>query len=130
MISALVFAGLGPPRSQRAGGFSPPICLAQASLAQATCFTCSAKVRTSLNSPCVGLKLHLSSGMASASEVKSFSTLFQMRLMESDTVLGGSGLCWPFATVEPTSRMPAERRRFKFFMTLLEMMHWDYRRSE
>src|SRR5215469_6238561 len=122
-ISALVLAGLGPPRSQRAGGFSPPICLAQASLAQATCFTCSAKVRTPLNSPCAGLKLHLSSGMASASDVKSCSTLFQIKLMESGTVFGGSGRCWPMAMAEPTRKTLETKRRCSFFMTLLEMIH-------
>src|SRR5260370_8853704 len=82
-ISALVLAGLGPPRSQRAGGFSPAICLAQASLAHATCFTCSPNERTFLNSPCVGLKPHLSSGMASASEAKPCPLLYQITLLES-----------------------------------------------
>src|SRR5215472_11619464 len=120
MISALVFAGLGPPRSQRAGGFSPAICLAQASLAQATCFTCSAKLRTFVNSPCVGLKLHLSSGIASASEVKSFSTLFQIRLMESGTVFGGSGRVWPIATAEVRKTL-LKRRRRKLFITPSQM---------
>src|SRR5215471_4379478 len=99
MISALDLAGLGPPRSQRAGGVSPVICFAQASLAQATCFTCSPKVRTSLNSPCVGLKLHLSSGMAWANEVKSCSIVFQIELIESGMLFGGAGRdCAPALT--------------------------------
>src|SRR5215472_691333 len=101
MISALVLAGLGPPRSQRAGGFSPCICLAQASLAHATCFTCSPNVRTSLKAPCEGLKFHLSSGMASASEVKSFAMLFHTELIESGMVAGWGGRCCATPAMEP-----------------------------
>ena len=56
----LQFAGLGPPVSQGSGGVSPRSFFAHASLAHATCFTCSANVRTS------------------ASEVKSRSTIFHM----------------------------------------------------
>src|SRR5262245_54249233 len=93
MISALVLAGFGPPKSQRSGGFSPDICFPQASLAQATCFTCSPNVRTPLNSPWVGLKFHLSSGMASANAMKSCEMSFQIKLMESGIVLGSGGRC-------------------------------------
>src|SRR5258707_4465576 len=50
-ISVFVLAGFGPPMSHREGGFLPAIWFAHASVAHATCFTCSPNVRTSLNSP-------------------------------------------------------------------------------
>src|SRR5215469_3961126 len=103
MISALDLAGFGQPRSHRAGVFSPDICFAQASLPHATCFTCSAKERTFLNSPWVGLKLHLSSGMALASAVKSCSMSFQIKLIESGMVLGSGGRCCACAAAEHAS---------------------------
>src|SRR5215467_14302993 len=104
MISALDLAGFGPPRSHLAGVFSPDICFAQASLPHATCFTCSAKERTFLNSPWVGLKLHLSSGMASARVVKSCSMSFQMKLIESGIFLISSGRFCACAAAEHTNR--------------------------
>src|SRR5207247_2652017 len=66
MSSLLVRAGSGPPVSQLGGGSLCSISLKNAKFAHATCFTCSANVRTSLNSPLVGLKEYLSSGIASA----------------------------------------------------------------
>src|SRR5262249_45056276 len=107
-----------PPRSQRPGGFSPVICLAQASLAQATCFTCSPNERTPLNSPCDGLNDHLSSGMASARAVKSFSMLFQIKLIESGMFFGSAGRCCAIpATGFMSSAAPTSTIE-KFFMAL------------
>src|SRR5216684_1353266 len=118
-ISAFVLAGFGPPMSHRDGGFSPAICFAHASLAHATCFTCSPNVRTSLNSPCVGLKLHLSSGIASARAAKSCSMSFQMKLIESGIVLSCGGSCCAIAVVELTSSTPLTKARMRFLITPL-----------
>jgi hypothetical protein len=54
------------------------ICFAQPSFEHATCFTCSANVRTPWNAPWVGLKVHFASGIASANDVKSISIFFHM----------------------------------------------------
>src|SRR5215472_10475386 len=120
-ISALVLAGLGPPRSQRAGGFSPMICLAQASLAHATCFTCSANERTPLNSPWVGLNDHLSSGMASARPVKSFSMLFQIKLIESGMFFGKAGRCCVVPAAGFMSSAAAMSKAKGLFMGVLRL---------
>src|SRR5437667_1548993 len=64
--SALLFAAAGPPFSQCSGGVLPSISLKKAKLEQATCFTCSANERTPLNSPALGTKSYLDSGIASA----------------------------------------------------------------
>jgi len=49
--------------------------------------------------------------------------LFQIKLMESGTVFGGSGRCWPVATAEFNNATPVKRRKCKLFITLLEMIH-------
>src|SRR5204863_7851350 len=64
--SALGFAAAGPPCSQCSGGALPSISLKKGKLEQATCFTCSANERTPLNSPALGTKSYLDSGIASA----------------------------------------------------------------
>src|SRR3984893_14725309 len=116
-ISAFVLAGLGPPMPHRAGGFLATICFAQASLAQATCFTCSPNVRTSLNSPCVGLKLHRSSGIASARAVKSFSMSFQMKLIESGMVLSCGWRCCAKAVSELANSTPVSKAPKRFLIS-------------
>src|SRR5215475_8753559 len=112
MISAFDFAGFGPPRSQRSGCFCFSNCVAQAWFAQATCLTCSANVRAFANAPCVGLNVHLSSGIASARRVKSFSTLFQIRLMESGTVLDCGRFSCAFAREVMTKAEASKRCAF------------------
>src|ERR1700677_3941030 len=59
------------------------------------CFTCSAKVRTPLNSPLVGAKEYLSSGIASAAETTSCSTTPYSMLRTEVTV---GGCCWAVET--------------------------------
>src|SRR5947208_10903971 len=66
MSSLFVRAGSGPPVSQSGGGSLCSISLKKPKFAHATCFTCSPNVRTSLNSPFVGLKEYSSPGIASA----------------------------------------------------------------
>src|SRR5215472_18829242 len=59
-ISALVREGSGPPpTSHFSGGVCLRISAAKPTFAQATCFSCSAKVRTFVNAPDVGLKPYL-----------------------------------------------------------------------
>src|SRR5205823_4230322 len=65
--------------------------------------TCSAKVRTPLNSPLpLGAKENLSSGMASAAPVNSPSAMLRMALSASPGVFagGGAAIC-PDANTEP-----------------------------
>src|SRR5579864_6428715 len=52
------------------------------------CFTCSAKVRTPLKSPFVGAKEYLSSGIASAAETTSCSTIPNC-MLRTDAMVGG-----------------------------------------
>src|SRR5215470_3013085 len=113
MISAFDFAGFGPPASQCSGCSCFRICVAHASFAQATCLICSANVRAFVNAPCVGLNVHLSSGMASARRVKSFSTLFQMKLMESGTVL--DCVCFSCARAEEAASKADATKRSRVF---------------
>src|SRR5262245_57641275 len=60
------------------------------------CFTCSAKVRTPLNSPFVGANEYFSSGIASAADMTCCSTRPYWMLRTEARV---GGCCWP--AVEP-----------------------------
>ena len=60
-ISSFVFAGLGPPVSQRSGGVFFSF-VEEGEFPQATCFTCSPNVRASLKAPSVGLNAVLVGG--------------------------------------------------------------------
>src|SRR5271167_260994 len=78
------------------------------------CFTCSPKVLTPLNSPWVGAKLNLSSGMASAAETTSFSTLVRLRSRTIANVGFWSGWacvapCELAATVAPEAPIASTR---------------------
>src|SRR5271163_771399 len=93
--SFLVFAGLGPSLSQPGGGVLPSSSAAKAKLAQATCLTCCAKVRTSagpkfgfsfLNCPSAGRYSYFSSGMASAVERTPYSMYWKFRKKADATV--------------------------------------------
>ena len=90
--------------------------LGPSSLAHATCFTCSANERTPLNSPWVGLKDHLSSGMASAIAVKSCSMLFQIKLIESGMFFGSAGRCCAVPETGFISSPAAVNTIRRFFM--------------
>src|ERR1700722_16092819 len=59
------------------------------------CFTCCAKVRTPLNSPLVGAKEYLSSGMASAAGKNSPSAWLTARSMICETVWDSAGFVCP-----------------------------------
>src|ERR1035438_1633773 len=78
------------------------------------CFTCCANVRTPLNSPWVGAKLYLSSGMASAAGTTSCSTLLSDRSSTIAKVGFWSGLacmaaCGLAATAVPTGPIASNR---------------------
>src|SRR5262249_38908398 len=97
-ISALVFSASGPlsPFASK-GDLSPVIGPHNWKLVMATCFTCSAKVRTPLNSlperlSPVGAKSYLSSGMASAAPTNSLSTVLTSRSISPLMVGGGGGV--------------------------------------
>src|SRR5215469_6139084 len=79
--------------SQSSGAFLPSNSLKKANWAQATCFTCSPKLRTSSNFPVVGTKEYLFSGMASATPRKFPSANWSVPLMLSAIDLGMSS-CW------------------------------------
>src|SRR5215472_692362 len=69
------------------------------------CFTCSAKVRTPLNSPLVGAKEYLSSGIASAAETKSFS-ISERPLFKTCAIVSGEPdfAAWPQTNEYANSR--------------------------
>src|SRR5208337_474759 len=72
------------------------------------CLTCCAKVRTPLNSPCVGAKLNLSSGMASAADTTSFSVLVRERSKTMAKVGFWSGFAGVAAWALAETVVPAE----------------------
>src|SRR5215472_19373341 len=81
------------------------------------CFTCSANVRTPLNSPLVGANEYLSSGMASAAGTKSCSAIPRSKLSASPGLLagGGLGIC-PSANPEQQSTTKVPNSNFAFCM--------------
>jgi hypothetical protein len=82
------FSSLG---STLGGSFSPSSPENSRKLVCATCLTWSANVRTPLNSPWVGAKLNLSSGIASAAGTNSFSSVVSWRSRICATVSFGGG---------------------------------------
>src|SRR5437867_3072903 len=75
------------------GGVLPSISLKKAKLEQATCFTCSANERTPLNSPALGTKSYLDSGMASATPRNCPSVQCRAPPTLSAMFLGTSSCC-------------------------------------
>src|SRR5438046_10632561 len=67
--------------------------LKKAKLEQATCFTCSANERTPLNSPALGTKSYLDSGMASATPRNCPSVQCRAPPTLSAMFLGTSSCC-------------------------------------
>jgi hypothetical protein len=90
---------LEPPVAYRWGGF-PPAIFRPTLVCASDVLDLSANVRTPVNSPCVGLKFHFSSGIASAKAMKSCSMSFQTKLMEPATVLRSGGRCCAIACAE------------------------------
>src|SRR6266700_2176859 len=100
-ISALVFSSSGPlVPLMVSGNLSPLSAVQKRKFALAVCLISWAKVRTPLNSlPLMlrlsGVKLNLSSGMASAASTMSFSYWLTWRsTMEEMLAGGGAGVAW------------------------------------
>src|SRR5437868_1400716 len=70
------------------GGFQPSNSLKKANCAQATCLTCSAKLRTPSNLPAVGINAYLSSGIASAMPRKLVSPYWRLQFTLSPIDFG------------------------------------------
>src|SRR5581483_8956797 len=99
-------------------------------MAAATCRTCSANVRTPLNSPLVGAKEYLSSGIASAAETNSRSTMLRAELTASPGVLAGGGpaIC-PHAMEQPSATSTANSGFIIRIVPLLELSPLDHLRA-
>src|SRR5579872_582920 len=85
----------------------------------AICVICCEKVRTPLNSPCVGAKLYSSAGMASASEPISFST---WRTWPSKTLLMLGG-CVSAAKSVAEAAATVARRTKRVMKIIIRIAH-------
>src|ERR1051326_9066518 len=105
IISALVFSSSGPLEPLMFSGiFSPVTRLQKKKLAAPVCFSNSAKVRTSLYAAPgmlsdAGVKLYLSSGMASATSSKFCSYWLTWRSAMAERLVMGGGVGWAWAAV-------------------------------
>src|SRR5215469_13183593 len=120
-ISAFVRIDSGPSLLGPVSAFSPTIAPKNKWLANATCFTCCANVCTPLNSPVEGAKEYLSSGMVSAKETKSLSTMLSW-LSSSDAIVG-LGPAFSFAENTPNAmrhKIPQNRNDFFIANSLRE----------
>src|SRR5690348_369082 len=127
----------GPLRASSetpAGGAWPRIALKNAKLAVATCFTSCAKVRTPLKLPMesLGAKLYLSSGMASAAETNSCSTIESWVLSSEEIVGGAAGLaavlgfaaCWAEAAIQNAKKATVRPKTVAVFFIFRSLEFW------